>query len=67
VDQLEAHRELLALLLVWEIGKPWRQALTSVDRTVTGVRWYLEEIEPMLPAASRCPARCPTSPPGTTR
>src|SRR5215213_3558572 len=48
VDQLEAHRELLALLLVWEIGKPWRQALTSVDRTITGVRWYLEEIEPML-------------------
>src|SRR5215217_9201482 len=46
VDQLEDHRELLALLLVWEIGKPWRQALTSVDRTITGVRWYLEEIEP---------------------
>jgi acyl-CoA reductase-like NAD-dependent aldehyde dehydrogenase len=44
VDQLQAHRELLALLLVWEIGKPWRQALTSVDRTITGVRWYLEEI-----------------------
>ena len=48
VDQLEAHREVLALLLVWEIGKPWRQALTSVDRTISGVRWYLEEIEPML-------------------
>ena len=48
VDQLEQHRELLALLLVWEIGKPWRQALTSVDRTITGVRWYLEEIEPMV-------------------
>ncbi len=67
VDELETHRELLALLLVWEIGKPWRQALTSVDRTVEGVRWYLAEIEAMLePAASRWPARCPTSPPGTT-
>src|SRR5215204_4214848 len=59
VDQLEAHRELLALLLVWEIGKPWRQALTSVDRTITGVRWYLEEIEPML--AGRQPLAGPVS------
>jgi acyl-CoA reductase-like NAD-dependent aldehyde dehydrogenase len=59
VDQLEAHRELLALLLVWEIGKPWRQALTSVDRTVSGVRWYLEEIEPML--AGRQPLAGPVS------
>jgi acyl-CoA reductase-like NAD-dependent aldehyde dehydrogenase len=59
VDQLEAHRELLALLLVWEIGKPWRQALTSVDRTVTGVRWYLEEIEPML--SGRQPLAGPVS------
>jgi acyl-CoA reductase-like NAD-dependent aldehyde dehydrogenase len=59
VDQLEAHRELLALLLVWEIGKPWRQALTSVDRTVSGVRWYLEEIEPML--SGRRPLAGPVS------
>src|ERR671910_247618 len=59
VDQLEAHRELLALLLVWEIGKPWRQALTSVDRTITGVRWYLEEIEPMV--AGRQPLAGPVS------
>jgi acyl-CoA reductase-like NAD-dependent aldehyde dehydrogenase len=59
VDQLEAHRELLALLLVWEIGKPWRQALTSVDRTVTGVRWYVDEIEPML--SGRQPLAGPVS------
>ena len=59
VDELETHRELLALLLVWEIGKPWRQALTSVDRTVSGVRWYLEEIEPML--AGRRPLAGPVS------
>jgi acyl-CoA reductase-like NAD-dependent aldehyde dehydrogenase len=59
VDQLEANRELLALLLTWEIGKPWRQALTSVDRTVSGVRWYLEEIEPML--AGRQPLGGPVS------
>jgi acyl-CoA reductase-like NAD-dependent aldehyde dehydrogenase len=59
VEQLESHRELLALLLVWEIGKPWRQALTSVDRTVSGVRWYLEEIEPMV--AGRQPLAGPVS------
>jgi acyl-CoA reductase-like NAD-dependent aldehyde dehydrogenase len=59
VDELETHRELLALLLVWEIGKPWRQALTSVDRTITGVRWYLEEVEPML--AGRQPLAGPVS------
>ncbi|MGH2816775.1 MAG: aldehyde dehydrogenase family protein, partial [Actinomycetota bacterium] len=59
VEQLEAHRELLALLLVWEIGKPWRQALTSVDRTVSGVRWYLDEIEPMV--AGRQPLAGPVS------
>ncbi|MFL6270088.1 MAG: aldehyde dehydrogenase family protein [Actinomycetes bacterium] len=59
IDELEAHRELLALLLVWEIGKPWRQALTSVDRTITGVRWYLEEVEPMV--AGRQPLAGPVS------
>jgi acyl-CoA reductase-like NAD-dependent aldehyde dehydrogenase len=55
VDELEANRELLALLLVWEIGKPWRQALTSVDRTVSGVRWYLDEIEPMVTGREALP------------
>jgi acyl-CoA reductase-like NAD-dependent aldehyde dehydrogenase len=59
VDQLEQHRELLALLLVWEIGKPWRQALTSVDRTLSGVRWYLDEIEAMV--AGRQPLAGPVS------
>jgi acyl-CoA reductase-like NAD-dependent aldehyde dehydrogenase len=59
VEELDTHRELLALLLAWEIGKPWRQALTSVDRTVSGVRWYLEEIEPML--AGRQPLAGPVS------
>jgi delta 1-pyrroline-5-carboxylate dehydrogenase len=59
VDQLETHQELLALLLIWEIGKPWHQALTSMDRTVSGVRWYLEEIEPML-AGDAVIAKTPT-------
>ena len=48
VDDLEANRELLAYLLVWEIGKPHRQSLVEVDRMVAGVRWYIDEIETML-------------------
>jgi acyl-CoA reductase-like NAD-dependent aldehyde dehydrogenase len=48
LDALTHHRELLALLLVWEIGKPWRLAQADVDRTIDGVRWYVDGIEPML-------------------
>jgi acyl-CoA reductase-like NAD-dependent aldehyde dehydrogenase len=48
VDAMDAHRELLALLLVWEIGKPWRLALTDVDRALDGVRWYLDGIDTMI-------------------
>ncbi|MBS2031465.1 MAG: aldehyde dehydrogenase family protein [Deltaproteobacteria bacterium] len=47
LDEMEQHRELLALLLVWDIGKPYRQAMTSVDRCISGVRWYVEHIERM--------------------
>ncbi|MYV45278.1 aldehyde dehydrogenase family protein [Streptomyces sp. SID2888] len=48
LDALADHRELLALLLVWEIGKPWKLARADVDRAIDGVRWYVEEIERML-------------------
>jgi len=48
VDSLRQHRELLAGLLVWEIGKPFHLALNDVDRCVTGVEWYVENIEGML-------------------
>ena len=73
VDALTAHRDLLALLLVWEIGKPWRLACADVDRALDGVRWYVGEIERQLhrsrgaDARPRCPVRCPTSRAGTTR
>ncbi len=50
VDSLTAHRDLLALLLVWEIGKPWRLACADVDRALDGVRWYVGEIERQLTA-----------------
>jgi acyl-CoA reductase-like NAD-dependent aldehyde dehydrogenase len=48
VDALSAVRDDLALLLAWEIGKPWRLACADVDRCLDGVRWYLDNIESML-------------------
>ncbi|MFE0170923.1 aldehyde dehydrogenase family protein [Streptomyces sp. NPDC059002] len=48
LDALGEHRELLALLLVWEIGKPWRLAQADVDRAIDGVRWYVEGIDAMV-------------------
>ncbi|MEV8314378.1 aldehyde dehydrogenase family protein [Streptomyces sp. NPDC059900] len=48
LDALTEHRDLLALLLVWEIGKPWRLARADVDRAIDGVRWYVDGIEPMI-------------------
>lgn len=48
VDALQACRDDLALLLAWEIGKPWKLACADVDRCLDGVRWYLENTERML-------------------
>ncbi len=48
VDALTEHRDLLALLLVWEIGKPWRLAMADVDRCLDGARWYVGQIERQL-------------------
>jgi acyl-CoA reductase-like NAD-dependent aldehyde dehydrogenase len=45
LDALTDARDLLALLLVWEIGKPWRLACADVDRALDGVRWYVTQIE----------------------
>jgi acyl-CoA reductase-like NAD-dependent aldehyde dehydrogenase len=44
LDALTRARDLLALLLVWEIGKPWRLACADVDRALDGVRWYVAQI-----------------------
>lgn len=46
--ELRRHHELLAKLLVWEIGKPYAQAMVSVDRCIEGVQWYVDNIEDML-------------------
>lgn len=48
VAAMSGERDLLALLLAWEIGKPWRLACADVDRALDGVRWYLGEIGAML-------------------
>ncbi|MEV4100222.1 aldehyde dehydrogenase family protein [Nonomuraea sp. NPDC049649] len=59
VESMAAHRDLLALLLVWEIGKPWKTACADVDRCLDGVRWYVSEIDRML--AGRAPLPGPVS------
>jgi acyl-CoA reductase-like NAD-dependent aldehyde dehydrogenase len=59
LDGLAQARDLLALLLVWEIGKPWRLACADVDRALDGVRWYLDEIDRQL--AGREPLPGPVS------
>jgi acyl-CoA reductase-like NAD-dependent aldehyde dehydrogenase len=59
IEDIAGQRELLALLLVWEIGRTWSAALDDVDRCVDGVRWYLDEIEEMM--AGRTPLRGPVS------
>lgn len=45
---LKKQKELIALLLMWEIGKPHAQALTDIERCISGVEWYVENIEGML-------------------
>ena len=54
VGKLREQRELIALLLIWEIGKPYAQALTDIDRCLSGVEWYVENIEGCLLYTSRC-------------
>jgi acyl-CoA reductase-like NAD-dependent aldehyde dehydrogenase len=59
LDELTAQRDLLAMLLVWEIGKPWRLACADVDRALSGVRWYVQEIDRQM--AGREPLSGPVS------
>ncbi|MBC7591076.1 MAG: aldehyde dehydrogenase family protein [Salinibacterium sp.] len=64
VELLASQRELIAMLLVWEIGKPWHIALADVDRCLDGVLWYLEQIPRQLrvgTAEERTPLSGPVS------
>src|SRR5256886_6053187 len=47
------------MLLAGEIGKPWRLACADVDRALSGVRWYVEQIERQV--AGRDPLPGPVS------
>ena len=47
------------MLLMWEIGKPWRLACADVDRALDGVRWYVEQIERQI--VGRAPLPGPVS------
>jgi acyl-CoA reductase-like NAD-dependent aldehyde dehydrogenase len=55
VAEMREHRDTLALLLVWEIGKPWKLACNDVDRCLDGVDWYLGEIERQLQGRTPLP------------
>ena len=55
VEGLQAERDTLALLLAWEIGKPWKLACADVDRALDGVRWYLQEIDRQMEGRSPLP------------
>ena len=55
VAEMREHRDTLALLLVWEIGKPWRLACADVDRALDGVDWYLGEIERQIEGRTPLP------------
>lgn len=45
LEGLREVRDTIALLLAWEIGKPWKLACADVDRCIDGVDWYLSEID----------------------
>lgn len=55
VELLREHRDTIALLLVWEIGKPWKIACADVDRCVEGVEWYLGEIDRQMQGRTPLP------------
>src|SRR4051795_958862 len=59
VDAMADVRDELALLLAWEIGKPWKLACADVDRALDGVRWYSEQIDRQV--AGREPLPGPVS------
>jgi len=43
LDEMRTHRDALAGLLMWEIGKPMAAARADVDRCIDGVAWYVEQ------------------------
>ncbi len=56
---LRENRETIAMLLMWEIGKPWRIAGADVDRCIEGVEWYIAQIDRQM--IGRTPLHGPVS------
>jgi acyl-CoA reductase-like NAD-dependent aldehyde dehydrogenase len=48
LDLIDEHKQLISYLLIWEIGKPYSQALDDVQRCIDGVKWYLDHIDEMM-------------------
>lgn len=48
LHDLRQNEQLIAFVLMWEIGKPYDQALDDVQRCIDGVQWYIDEIEGLL-------------------
>jgi acyl-CoA reductase-like NAD-dependent aldehyde dehydrogenase len=48
VKSLRENDDLIAKLLIWEIGKTYKNGFTDIDRCLEGVEWYLENIETHL-------------------
>ena len=53
LDGLREARDTIALLLAWEIGKPWKLACADVDRCIDGVEWYLTQIDRQMVGRSQ--------------
>ncbi|ALW87396.1 dehydrogenase [Hymenobacter sedentarius] len=47
---LRTNTDLIAKLLMWEIGKTYKLGFVDIDRCIDGLQWYVDNIERMLGA-----------------
>ena len=55
IELLRTNRDVIAQLILWEIGKPWKLACADVDRAIEGVEWYLQEIDRQMQGRTPLP------------
>jgi acyl-CoA reductase-like NAD-dependent aldehyde dehydrogenase len=48
LNLMRENVELIAKLLMWEIGKTYKLGFTDIDRAIAGAEWYVESVETML-------------------
>ena len=48
LNLLRENVDLIAKLLMWEIGKTYKLGFTDIDRAIAGAEWYVENVETML-------------------